>query len=251
MTTLTAFAAPYHVAIVMDGNGRWATKRYLPRIAGHKQGVDALRSCVQACVDRGVGVLTVFAFSSENWNRPLEEVSGLMELLGIALAREVPRLQTSDVRMRFAGDRQQLSSKVQAGLAQAESDTADNQGLMLNVCFNYGGRWDIAQAAQKLVSSGQEITEMSLDRAMALAHVPDPDLLIRTGGECRLSNFLLWQAAYTELYFSPVLWPEFGEQILDDAIDAFQKRERRFGQTAAQLRKDVENTTLSVLTRVA
>ena len=185
----------------MDGNGRWATKRYLPRIAGHKQGVDALRTCVQACVDRGVGVLTVFAFSSENWNRPPEEVSGLMELLGIALAREVPRLQISDVRMHFVGDRQQLSNKVQAGLAQAELDTAGNQGLIFNVCFNYGGRWDVAQAAQKLVSSGQPITEMSLDRAMALAHVSDPDLLIRTGGEKRLSNFLLWQAAILSSIF--------------------------------------------------
>lgn len=238
MTSPSAAVAPHHVAIVMDGNGRWATKRYLPRIAGHKQGVDALRTCVQACVDRGVGVLTVFAFSSENWNRPPEEVSGLMELLGIALAREVPRLQISDVRMHFVGDRQQLSSKVQAGLAQAELDTAGNQGLIFNVCFNYGGRWDVAQAAQKVVSSGQPITEMSLDRAMALAHVPDPDLLIRTGGEKRLSNFLLWQAAYSELYFSEKLWPDFDAAELDRAIDFFNGRERRFGQTSAQLKSD-------------
>ena len=238
MTLPIAPAAPHHVAIVMDGNGRWATKRFLPRIAGHKQGVDALRACVQACIDRGIAVLTVFAFSSENWNRPVEEVSGLMDLLGMALSREVPRLQANGVRMYFVGDRQQLSSKVQAGLMQAELDTAGNTRLVLNVCFNYGGRWDIAQAAQKLASSGQVITEMSLDRAMALAHVPDPDLLIRTGGELRISNFLLWQAAYSELYFSEKLWPDFDAAALDEAIAFFNGRERRFGQTSAQLKSD-------------
>ena len=238
MTPPRQAAAPKHVAIVMDGNGRWATKRYLPRIAGHKHGVDALRICVQACVNRHVGVLTVFAFSSENWNRPAEEVSGLMDLLGLALAREVPNLQKSDVRMHFVGDRHQLSSKVQAGLAKAELDTAGNQGLIFNICFNYGGRWDVAQAAQKLVSKGQPITELSLDRAMALAHVPDPDLVIRTGGEKRLSNFLLWQVAYSELYFSEKLWPDFDAQELDRAIDFFNGRERRFGQTSAQLESD-------------
>ena len=236
MTLTRHAAAPKHIAIVMDGNGRWATKRFLPRIAGHRQGVDALRVCVQACVDRAVGVLTVFAFSSENWNRPAEEVSGLMDLLGLALAREVPRLKSSGVQMHFVGDRQQLSTKVQAGLAQAELDTAGNDGLIFNVCFNYGGRWDIAQAAQKLINDGQEITEMSLDRAMALAHVPDPDLLIRTGGEKRLSNFLLWQAAYSELYFSEKLWPDFDAAELDCAIEFFNGRERRFGQTSAQLK---------------
>lgn len=230
--------APKHVAIVMDGNGRWATKRFLPRIAGHSQGVEALRGCVQACVDRKISILTVFAFSSENWNRPLEEVSGLMDLLGFALAREVPRLQNSGVRMHFVGDRRQLSTKVQAGLAQAELDTAGNDSLIFNVCFNYGGRWDIAQAAEKLVATGQPITEMALDRAMALAHVPDPDLLVRTGGEMRLSNFVLWQAAYSELYFSEKLWPDFDAAELDRAIEFFNGRERRFGQTSAQLKSD-------------
>ena len=238
MTPLPQATQPSHVAIVMDGNGRWATKRFLPRIAGHSQGVDALRVCVQACVDRGIGVLTVFAFSSENWNRPAEEVSGLMDLLGIALTREVPRLQTNGVRMHFVGNRLQLSAKVQAGLAQAELDTAGNQRLIFNVCFNYGGRWDIAQAAQKLLKDGQAITEMSLDRAMALAHVPDPDLLIRTGGEKRLSNFLLWQAAYSEIFFSEKLWPDFDAAELSAAIDFFSGRERRFGQTSAQLTSD-------------
>lgn len=235
MVTLSSTAVPHHVAIVMDGNGRWATKRFLPRVAGHKQGVDSLSRCVQACIDRGIAVLTVFAFSSENWNRPLEEVSGLMELLVLALSREVPRLKANGVRLHFVGNRQQLSDKVQAGLQHAELMTADNQRLVFNVCFNYGGRWDIAQAAQKLVSSGQAITEMSLDRAMALAHVPDPDLLIRTGGELRISNFLLWQAAYSELHFSDKLWPDFDAAALDEAIAVFRTRQRRFGQTSAQL----------------
>jgi undecaprenyl diphosphate synthase len=228
-------SVPHHVAIVMDGNGRWATRRFLPRIAGHKQGVDSLTRCVRACLDRGIGVLTVFAFSSENWNRPPEEVSGLLELLVLALTREVPRMGDQGVQIHFIGDRGRFSAKVQAGLEEAERSTAANQKLIFNVCFNYGGRWDIAQAAQKLVSRGEAITELSLDRAMALAHVPDPDLLIRTGGELRISNFLLWQAAYSELYFSDKLWPDFDEAALDEAIAVFQTRERRFGQTSAQL----------------
>ena len=228
-------APPHHVAIVMDGNGRWATKRFLPRVAGHKQGVDALRACVHACIDRGIAILTVFAFSSENWNRPVEEVSGLMDLLVLSLSREVSRLKANGVRLHFVGNRQQLSEKVQASLRQAETATADNQRLVFNVCFNYGGRWDIAQAAQQLVSSGQAITEAALDRAMALSHVPDPDLLIRTGGELRISNFLLWQAAYSELHFSDKLWPDFDVAALDEAIAVFCSRERRFGQTSAQL----------------
>ena len=226
---------PHHVAIVMDGNGRWATKRFLPRIAGHKQGVTSLNRCVRACLDRGIGVLTVFAFSSENWNRPTEEVSGLMDLLLIALAREIASLKVLGVQIHFVGDRQRFSTKMQAALEQAELDTADNQKLIFNVCFNYGGRWDIAQAAQKLVSRGEPITELSLDRALALAHVPDPDLLIRTGGELRISNFLLWQVAYSELHFSSKLWPEFDEAALDEAIAVFRTRERRFGQTSGQL----------------
>jgi undecaprenyl diphosphate synthase len=226
---------PRHIAIVMDGNGRWATRRFLPRVAGHKQGVDALRRCVRACSARGVSVLTVFAFSSENWNRPPDEVSGLMELLAMALAREVPQMQADGVRLHFVGERSGLSEKVRAGLAQAEAVTAHNGRLVLNVCFNYGGRWDMAQAAAKLAAAGEPITEASLDRAMALAHVPDPDLLIRTGGEQRISNFLLWQAAYSELYFSDRLWPEFDEAALDEAIAAYGRRERRFGKTSGQL----------------
>ncbi|MEO8012517.1 MAG: polyprenyl diphosphate synthase [Polaromonas sp.] len=231
----SAVIVPHHIAIVMDGNGRWAKKRLLPRIAGHKQGVDALSDCVKACLERGVRVLTVFAFSSENWNRPSDEVSGLMDLLVLALAKQVPRLNANGVQLHFIGDRQRLSQKVQAGLLEAESNTAANQRLIFNVCFNYGGRWDIAQAAQKLASRGEAITEQSLDRALALAHVPDPDLLIRTGGELRISNFMLWQAAYSELYFSDRLWPEFEAATLDEAIAAYSARERRFGKTSAQL----------------
>ncbi|MBS0429076.1 MAG: di-trans,poly-cis-decaprenylcistransferase [Proteobacteria bacterium] len=226
---------PHHIAIVMDGNGRWATRRFLPRVAGHKQGVESLRRCVKACADRGVAVLTVFAFSSENWNRPQDEVSGLMELLVMALGREVPRLQADGVRLHFVGERQGLSERIRNGLAQAEAATAHNVRLVLNVCFNYGGRWDIAQAAARLAAQGLPPTELNLDRAMALAHVPDPDLFIRTGGEQRLSNFLLWQSAYAELFFSDRLWPDFDEAALDEAIAAFGRRERRFGQTSAQL----------------
>jgi len=231
----TPAAIPHHIAIVMDGNGRWATRRYLPRVAGHRQGVESLRRCVKACSDRGVRVLTVFAFSSENWNRPPEEVSGLMELLAMALGREVPQLKNDGVRIHIVGDRSTLSEKMRQGLAQAEATTAHNTRLILNVCFNYGGRWDIAQAAARLAAQGEPLTEASLDRAMALAHVPDPDLLIRTGGERRISNFLLWQAAYSELFFSDRLWPDFDEAALDEAIADYGRRERRFGQTSSQV----------------
>jgi undecaprenyl diphosphate synthase len=226
---------PYHIAIVMDGNGRWATRRFLPRVAGHKKGVDALRACVRHCGERGVRVLTVFAFSSENWNRPPEEVSGLMELLAVALAREVPQLNSEGVRIHFVGNRAALSEKVRAGLLQAEAATASNQRLTFNICFNYGGRWDIAQAAAALAAKGEPITEASLDRAMALAHVRDPDLLIRTGGEKRISNFLLWQGAYSELYFTDKLWPDFDGAAIDAAIADYASRERRFGKTSDQI----------------
>lgn len=235
MTSKKNGAVPRHIAVIMDGNGRWAKRRLLPRLAGHKQGVESLRRCARACVERGVQVLTVFAFSSENWNRPQEEVSGLMSLLASALAKEVAQLSRDGVRLYFVGDRQGLSDKVRAGLEEAERTTAHNTRLILNVCFNYGGRWDIAQAAQKLVAQGIELTPENLGKAMALAHVPDPDLMIRTGGETRISNFLLWQAAYTELFFSDALWPEFDEAALDEAIAVFGGRERRFGQTSEQI----------------
>lgn len=225
---------PRHVAVVMDGNGRWAQKRWMPRVAGHKQGVDALRKTVQACIERGIAVLTVFAFSSENWKRPAEEVSGLMELLVMALSREVPSLKKHGVRLYFPGDRSQLSRRVVQGLEAAEAETAGNDRLALNVCFNYGGRWDVVQAARQLAQAGQEITEQSLSEATALSHVGDPDLLIRTGGELRISNFLLWQSAYTELYFTDCLWPDFDAAELNKALTDFSGRQRRFGQTAEQ-----------------
>lgn len=233
MTVQTS--APQHIAIVMDGNGRWASKRFLPRIAGHKQGVDALKRMVTACAHRGVQVLTVFAFSSENWKRPAEEVSGLLDLLALALAREVTQLKRDGVRLHFIGAHTGLSDKVAKGLREAELQTADNQRLVLNVCFNYGGRWDIANAASRLVEQGTPITEEALSQAMALAHVPDPDLLIRTGGEMRISNFLLWQCAYSELYFSDKLWPDFDEAALDSALQDYASRQRRFGLTSEQL----------------
>ena len=226
---------PKHVAIVMDGNGRWASKRFLPRIAGHKQGVDALRNCVRLCADQGVEILTVFAFSSENWSRPKDEVSGLMDLLAYVLSREIPQLSKDGVRVHFIGDRASLSAKVQAGFDQAELDTSENTKLIFNVCFNYGGRWDIAQAVKKLVQKNLAINEEELSKAMSLSHVPDPDLIIRTGNEQRLSNFLLWQAAYAELYFSDKLWPEFDSVELERAFAAYASRERRFGKTSSQV----------------
>jgi undecaprenyl diphosphate synthase len=197
--------------------------------------VDSLKRCVKACAARGVGVLTVFAFSSENWSRPQDEVSGLMDLLAMAITREVPQLKADGVQLHFIGDRGELSPKVKAGFLQAEALTAPNSRLILNVCFNYGGRWDIAQAASRLAEQGKAITEGSLNEAMALSHVPDPDLVIRTGDEQRISNFMLWQAAYSELYFSKKLWPDFDEAALDMAIAEYGRRERRFGKTSEQL----------------
>lgn len=229
---------PRHVAIVMDGNGRWAQQRHLPRVAGHKQGLDALRRTVRACLERQVPVLTVFAFSSENWSRPADEVSGLMDLLVMALSREVPKLHRNGVRLHFPGESEGLSPRLLQGLQKAAATTANNQRMVLNVCFNYGGRWDIAQAARRLVQQGRDITESALCEATALAHVGDPDLLIRTGGEMRISNFLLWQCAYTELYFTPCLWPDFDAGELDRAFADYAGRERRFGQTSAQLTQE-------------
>lgn len=228
--------SPLHVAIVMDGNGRWASKRFLPRLAGHKQGVDTLKRIVRVCPSRNISTLTVFAFSSENWNRPAEEVSGLMDLLAVALAREVSHLKNDGVRIKFVGSRSGLSDKVKAGLAAAELDTFSNTGLELNICFNYGGRWDIVQAASGLAERGEPITEQTLGAALALSPSADPDLFIRTGGEYRISNFLLWQSAYSEFYFSPALWPDFTEQDLDAAVAEYSARERRFGKTSEQVR---------------
>ena len=225
-------APPRHVAIVMDGNGRWAKKRFLPRFFGHKQGVDALVKVVQACIDRDIEFLTVFAFSSENWKRPSDEVSGLMGLVLAAVSRYLAKMGAMGVRIRIVGDRDAVSDKLRAAWNEAESSTAHNTKLTLNVAFNYGGRWDIVQACRKAIAAGipaEELTEARLSEFMAMSYAPDPDLFIRTGGEVRISNFMLWQAAYTEFVFSDCLWPEFGERELDAAIAAFHERDRRFG----------------------
>lgn len=223
---------PRHVAIVMDGNGRWAKKRFLPRFFGHKQGVDALVRVVQACIDREIEYLTVFAFSSENWKRPSDEVSGLMGLVLAAVSRYLARMGDMGVRIRIVGDRDAVSDKLRNAWNEAEAATAHNSKLTLNVAFNYGGRWDIVQAAKAAIKAGvppEELSEARLGEFMAMSYAPDPDLFIRTGGEVRISNFMLWQVAYTEFVFSDCLWPEFGEAQLDAAIEAFRERDRRFG----------------------
>lgn len=226
---------PQHIGIIMDGNGRWAQKRFLPRLAGHQRGVTALRNCLRACSDRGVKALTVFAFSSENWNRPKDEVSGLMKLLVKAATRELAGLKEEGVRTRFIGNRAALPEIIRDTMRDTEAKTEACTHMTFNICFNYGGRWDIVQAAQTLQEQGTPITEESLNSAMSLAHVPDPDLVIRTGGEQRVSNFMLWQAAYAEWYFTDTLWPQFDAKELDKAIASFHSRERRFGKTSAQV----------------
>ena len=233
---------PVHIAIVMDGNGRWARKRLLPRTAGHKAGVKSTRKVVELCVSRGINVLTLFAFSSENWKRPEQEVSSLMELFISTLQSEIQSLHKQKVRVRFIGNCAAFSGKLQDRMALAETLTADNTGLQLNIAVNYGGRWDIAQACQAMA---QQVLDQKLlvadinaelvDRHLSLAELPDPDLFIRTGGERRISNFLIWQLAYTELYFCDELWPEFNEQAFDQAIEWFAGRQRRFGQTGEQV----------------
>jgi undecaprenyl diphosphate synthase len=233
---------PQHVAIIMDGNGRWARSRGMPRSAGHRASVKVVRRVVEACIRRNVRHLTLFAFSSENWRRPPDEVGLLMKLMLEALAREVAELHQNDVRMRFLGDRGALGTEIARTMAQAEALTQGNTGLVLCVAFGYGGRWDIAQACRSLageVAAGrlraEEIDEAHIASRLALAGMPDPDLLIRTGGELRISNFLLWNLAYAELYFTDVLFPDFGAADLDAALKFFAQRERRFGKTSAQL----------------
>jgi len=230
--TANSPAVPRHVAIVMDGNGRWAKKRFMPRFFGHKQGVDALVRTVLSCADRGIEYLTVFAFSSENWKRPTEEVSGLMGLVLVAVAKYLGKLASHGVRIRIVGDRSQVSDKLRQAWEQAESSTQHNTRITLSVAFNYGGRWDIVDACRQAMRAGiapEDLDEASLNRFMALSHAPDPDLFIRTGGEVRISNFLLWQVAYSELVFSDCLWPEFGDAELDAALADYARRDRRFG----------------------
>lgn len=233
---------PRHVAIIMDGNGRWATARHLPRVAGHNRGVEAVRRVMEACGRRGIEYLTLFAFSSENWRRPADEVSTLMRLFMSALQKEVSKLQDNGVRLRVAGDRSALDPQLQERIAEAEARTAGNTRLNLTVCASYGGRWDMVNAMQRMLAADpglaqrpQEIDEAQLASHLSLSFAPDPDLLIRTGGERRISNFMLWQLAYAELYFSDDLWPDFDAVALDAALAWFAQRERRFGRTSQQL----------------
>lgn len=229
---------PRHIAMIMDGNGRWATKRFLPRIAGHVKGVDAVRNMVDACATRGIEYLTLFAFSSENWRRPKDEVSFLMKLFVSALEREVAKMHVNGIRLRVIGDLSRFEQKLQDMIADAERKTANNSRLTLTICANYGGRWDIMQAINKMTAAHPGIAEFSEEQFapyLAMAYAPEPDLFIRTGGEERISNFLLWQLAYSELYFTDVYWPDFDAAALDVAIASYQQRERRFGRTSAQL----------------
>jgi len=230
---------PQHVAVIMDGNGRWARHRHLPRVAGHRKGVEAVRSAVRACIERGVEFLTLFAFSSENWRRPADEVSILMQLFMRALEQEMAKLDENGIRFKVIGDTSRFESKIRELIASGEALTAHNTRLTLTVAANYGGRWDIAQAAHKLIAAHPEAARSFEPEALApflsMAYAPEPDLFIRTGGEQRISNFLLWQLAYTEFYFTDLLWPDFDGAALDTAIASYQQRERRFGRTSEQL----------------
>ena len=234
---------PGHIAIVMDGNGRWAKKRSRPRTMGHQAGLKALRAVIEHCVRLGVGTLTVFAFSSENWNRPAGEVSRLMEIFMRALDKEASELHENGICLRFIGDKTAFKPNIQLKMTEAEALTTDNTRMVVNIAVNYGGRWDITQAARQVAVaaakgslSPDDVDEPQFAKFLALSNSPDPDLFIRTGGEMRVSNFLLWQSAYTEFYFTPVLWPDFDSQTVDDAIIAYQSRERRFGRTSDQLK---------------
>ena len=235
---------PRHVAIIMDGNGRWAQRQHKPRVAGHRAGVEVVRQLVQACGELGIEALTLFAFSSENWRRPAREVGFLMELFLMALEREVRKLHRHNVRLRIIGERSAFPPKIQQRIQEAESLTGNNTGLKLSIAANYGGRWDITEAARQLAEAVQagdltpaDITPERLAERLCLHDLPEPDLFIRTGGEQRISNFLIWQLAYTELYFTPVLWPDFDREEFEKAVISFSHRQRRFGQTGEQVER--------------
>lgn len=234
-----AAVVPQHVAVIMDGNGRWAKKRFMPRVAGHVKGVELLREMVRACLERGIQYLTLFAFSSENWRRPQEEVTVLMQLFVKALEQEVEKLDRNGVRLRVIGDLVPFEPRLRELIRQAEEKTAANTRLDLTIAANYGGRWDISQAINRMLISQPEKregwSELDLEPHLSMNFAPEPDLFIRTGGEERISNFLLWQLAYTELYFTPTLWPDFNTAEFDKAIASYQQRERRFGRTSEQL----------------
>ncbi|WP_139271144.1 polyprenyl diphosphate synthase [Atopomonas hussainii] len=233
---------PRHVAIIMDGNNRWAKKRLLPGVAGHKAGVDAVRAVIEVCAEQGVQVLTLFAFSSENWQRPADEVSALMELFLTALRKETFKLDENAIRLRIIGDRSRFHPELQAAMAEAEAQTAHHQRFTLQIAANYGGQWDIVQAAQKLAGQvergelrSEQISAELLEAQLSTAGIPLPDLCIRTSGEHRISNFLLWQLAYSELYFSDLYWPDFRHDAMRDALADFASRQRRFGKTSEQI----------------
>jgi len=235
---------PKHVAIIMDGNGRWAEKKGSPRITGHKAGVETVRSVIQTCVEKGIDVVTLFAFSSENWRRPKKEVSLLMSLFLAALQREVKKLHKNDVRLKIVGDISAFDNKIQTQIKKSEELTKDNKKLVLNIAANYGGQWDITQAVKSLagkVESGslkaEEITTDLISQNLCMSELPEPDLFIRTGGEQRISNFLIWQLAYSELYFTDTLWPDFDRQAFELALESFAGRQRRFGHTGEQIEK--------------
>jgi undecaprenyl diphosphate synthase len=232
-------AVPRHIAVIMDGNGRWAKQRFMPRVAGHQRGVEALREVVKACRDKGVGYLTVFAFSSENWRRPEEEVSFLMTLFLKMLEREISKLHQNNIRLKIIGDRTPFDEKLRQMMVDSELLTANNSGLTLTIAANYGGRWDVMHAVRGMLQEhpgiAQTFTEDDLRPYLSMSDAPEPDLFIRTGGEQRISNFMLWQLAYTELYFTDILWPAFGTKEFEAAIAWYQKRERRFGRTSEQL----------------
>ena len=235
---------PKHVAIIMDGNGRWAQKRGLPRVAGHKAGVETVRTVIQACAEKGVEVVTLFAFSSENWRRPKKEVSLLMSLFLAALQREVKKLHKNGVQLRIVGDVSAFDKKIQEQIKKSEELTKDNKTLVLNIAANYGGQWDITQAVKALavqIESGdlnaEDISSDLIRQNLLLSDLPEPDLFIRTGGEQRISNFLIWQLAYSELYFTETLWPDFDRQAFEDALTSFAGRQRRFGHTGEQIEK--------------
>jgi len=237
---------PRHIAIIMDGNGRWAKKRFMPRIAGHKRGVETVRETIKACIDLGVEYLTLFAFSSENWRRPAEEVSLLMQLFVFALEKEVAKLHENNIRLRIIGDLGHFEPKLRALIHEGEELTKNNKRLTLTVAANYGGRWDVLQATHRLLKDKPELATTFSEEALApylsMGFAPEPDLFIRTGGEQRISNFLLWQLAYTELYFTKTLWPDFDSAALKLAIQSYQQRERRFGRTSEQLQHTAPST---------
>ena len=229
---------PRHVAIIMDGNGRWARSRMLPRIAGHRRGLEAVRATAENCAERGIEYLTLFAFSSENWRRPPEEVTLLLQLFQSALTNEAERLHRNGVRLKVVGDTRRFGRKIRLLIGEAERLTATNRRLTLTIAANYGGRWDILQAVTRLVAEKgcpEKIDETALAPYLSMSYAPEPDLFVRTGGEQRINNFLLWQLAYSELYFTETLWPDFDAQALDQAIASYRGRERRFGRTSEQV----------------